>query len=122
MAHTYVIYVADANGWDEGCPDSEGVFFGSIPDGANYIHMADGGHEIAGQVEIAGCSAAKAYLRHLNNNGDWVAPEEINEDGEETRPTYAMRRATCPHCAKPLTPAEDFLRAQGVHLDAQRSY
>ena len=87
----YEIFVSDCNGWAEGCPSYEDVFFGGASADESYIHPIDGGHRGAGSLIVTGYSSARVRLAELRRSGDWVAPEEVNPDGEETRPSYAMR-------------------------------
>lgn len=85
MAHkSYQIFVTDANGWDEGCPDYESVFFSPNPD-EQYIHPVDGGHRNAGSLIVRGYRAAHERLNELRQSGDWQA-----DTGEIERPSYAM--------------------------------
>ncbi len=99
MANKYAIYVSDANGWDDGCPDSESVFFGSPKEhGGQFFRTAwdDGAPSTTadlgsqGFVVVTGYRAAVALRATLDRSGDWVAPEEVNPEGEETRPRYAV--------------------------------
>lgn len=100
MKNKYAIYVVDDNGWAEGCPDSESVFFGdhggeffrhSWVDGAPaFLSEMDLGSN--GCVIVAGYQAATALLQTLRASGDWIAPEEINPEGAESRPEYGMRK------------------------------
>lgn len=84
---TYAIYLKDDNGWMDGCPDRETVFFGGSD--KVYRHGIDAVGGLC-HIEVTGYRAACARLRELNSTGDWVAPEEINPEGEESRPTYAL--------------------------------
>src|ERR1017187_2479983 len=99
---TYAIYVSDDNGWFEGCPDYKTVFFGHgegyvgggvfaenkgvSPEAISFAQAHRGGCLV-----ITGYRAALARQRQLDCTGDWVAPREVNPDGQETRPQYAMR-------------------------------
>jgi hypothetical protein len=90
----YAVYVTDPNGWDEGCPDSEAVFFGTDHGGTYYRHTYDQDLGQQGFVVVASYDAAVALQNRLNATGDWVAPEEINPDHEETRPEYGVAKVT----------------------------
>ena len=79
----YEIFVADDNGWLDGCPDSEGVFFGDAAKEGTDEHDSNGG-----VLTIVGYRNAQRVLRALNTTGDWVAP-----DGLESRPVYDIREA-----------------------------
>ena len=102
MKNTYAIYVSNANGWDDGCPDSEGVFFGSPKEhGGQFFRHAhllpeniDANVDLGSQgfVLVEGYRAAVALRNQLDATGDWVAPEEINPEGEESRPSYAISK------------------------------
>jgi hypothetical protein len=102
MKNTYAVYVSDANGWDDGCPDSEGVFFGSPKEhGGQFFRHAhllpeniDANVDLGSQgfVVVEGYRAAVALRNTLDCTGDWVAPEEVNPEGEESRPAYAIRK------------------------------
>jgi hypothetical protein len=85
MKQRYDVYVADANGWLDGCPNYEEVFFGEHAG----IFRLDGD---SGAVEIVGHREAVAFRKHLETSGDWVAPPEINAAGVESRPRYAIRK------------------------------
>lgn len=88
------IYVADDNGWYEGCPDFQGVFFGAARFAPyNYV----GPWEYGGGMELGACGYiiveadhARSVLDDLNTTGDWVTTRD-NEDGVEERPVYEMR-------------------------------
>lgn len=86
-----VIYVKDANGWDQGCESSEDVFFGSA-NPYNYIHSADGGHPEAGHILVPDSEAEKV-IAELEKGGDWEV-WETDEDGKSVlksrRPEYAI--------------------------------
>jgi len=81
----YAVYVSDDNGWFECCPDYYGVFFADL--GGAYD--ADAPY-VGGALIFSSLRAARAAHRHLSRSGDWVAPPEINEAGEESRPTYSI--------------------------------
>ena len=112
MIH-YAVYVSDDNGWLDGCPDSESVFFGGSHAGT-FVHAGLGGIYPVGHVEVIGHSAALAELDRLETSGDWTAPQEINPEREETRPSYAIRKLwPRPRLLGPL--------AQSAALGAPRS-
>ena len=100
--NTYAVYVADANGWDENCPDSESVFFGSVAVGKYYDYACDLPADIDHHVDLGSdgfvvvetLEQAVALRDKLNTTGDWMVPPEINPTGEETRPIYAIRELT----------------------------
>jgi hypothetical protein len=85
MANQYEIYVADARGWCDGCPDFESQFF-SPNDGETYIHPVHGGHVEAGSLIVAGFQRAKARLSELRRTGDRKTDEGVR------RPKYDMRK------------------------------
>jgi hypothetical protein len=100
MQTQYAVYVKDANGWDEGCPDSESVFFGDhggkffrhgfdeeAPAGAASLDLGTQGF-----VVVTGHRAAVALRNELERTGNWVAPEEVNPTGATSRPSYAIRK------------------------------
>jgi len=77
MNNKYYVIVNNPNGWDEGCPDWQGVFFGDIP---NYSDEYRG----------VGCTTkaeAKKIKRTLDTTGDW---DDNDEHRTEYRPTYAI--------------------------------
>lgn len=82
----YTVYVADPMGWDQDCPDSEGIFFNVDPARGKYVHPANGGTFPAGHVEIQGYRAAVALRNELNaqTSGDWMTDDGIRH------PVYAM--------------------------------
>jgi hypothetical protein len=84
----YEIFITDDNGWLDGCPDSEGVFFGDAAKGGTFTHDSRGGI-----LTIEGCRKAHQVLRELRASGDWIAPEEVNSEGLESRPVYGIREA-----------------------------
>lgn len=83
---TYEIFVSDANGWDEGCPSLEGVFFDPDPEEV-YMRPTEGGRGRVGSLLVTGYRAALARLNDLQTTGDWT---EYGQS-EETRPEYRMR-------------------------------
>ena len=96
---TYAVYVSDSNGWSDGCPDSEEVFFGAH--GGTFFRRAyllpeefDSNVDLGadGFVLVTGYRAALALRNKLDSTGDWVAAAEVN--GEESRPSYAIREMT----------------------------
>jgi hypothetical protein len=88
MTKRYEIFIADDNGWLDGCPDALGVFFGSFEHDGTYEHNCNGGI-----LTVTGYRNARRVLKGLQTTGDWVAPEEVNPEGLETRPTYGIREA-----------------------------
>jgi hypothetical protein len=86
MANQYEIYVADASGWCDGCPDMESQFFSPEPE-ETYIHPVNGGHPEAGSLIVTGFQRAKSRLFQLRTSGDWKT-----YDGEMLRPEYEMRK------------------------------
>lgn len=86
---TYAVYVSEDNGWLDGCPSTEDVFFGEHA--GTFVHGADGAIGGIGHVVVTGYRAAVAELRRLRTTGDWIAPAEVNPDGEESSPSYAMQ-------------------------------
>lgn len=102
MKSQYAVYVSDASGWNDGCPDSEGVFFGSIKEHGGqffrHAHLLPEGINTdaylgsQGFVLVTGYREAVALRNWLDCTGDWIAPPEINPDGEETRPSYAIAK------------------------------
>ena len=90
MAETmtkFAVYVSDDNGWLDGCPDHETVFFGRIPPTGNYVAAPDS--DFGGHVEFDDKAEAEAFAECLNSSGDWTVkvPGHPSE-GEEERPTY----------------------------------
>jgi hypothetical protein len=81
----YEIFVADDNGWLDGCQDSCETFFGShnTKDG-EWTYTMDGGF-----LTVAGYRNARRVLRELNTTGKWIAPEEVME----SRPVYDIRES-----------------------------
>ena len=100
MKNTYAVYVSDANGWDDGCHDSEGVFFGAPKEHGGqyfrYAHLLPADVDVSvdlgsrGFVVVDGLKAAVALRDQLDAIGDWVAPTEVNPAGEEIRPSYGI--------------------------------
>ena len=78
-----LVYVTDPNGWDAGCPDYDGVFFGTHP-GAEYIHPKDGGMSPCGHI-VADDLVAEALYDEYSTTGDWITPH-----GVEARPSYGI--------------------------------
>ncbi len=80
MEKTYEIYVADDNGWFEGCPSYRDVFF------CDFDSYEAECSSRGGCLVIKGHGEAKAVLATLSTTGDWSG-----EDGTSIRPAYAMR-------------------------------
>jgi hypothetical protein len=74
MKGKYNIYVSNANGWLEGCPDFQSVFFGSLE---GYVHPAKGGMKPVGHVTVMGYSKAVALRNQLNKTGDWKCEDGV---------------------------------------------
>lgn len=83
---TYAIYVSDDNGWLDGCPDRETVFFGGQD---KIFEQGDEAYGGIAHIEIVGYREALSRLRDLNTTGDWINPY-----GKEIRPTYRVRECT----------------------------
>ena len=82
----YVIYVADDNGWFDGCPDYQSVFFGldSKLDENGWRYDSELPYR-GGALIFDSARQARLALHSLSQSGDWVT-----ESGEERRPKYAM--------------------------------
>ena len=83
----WAVYVADDNGWLDGCQDFEGVFFGDIPAGGEMVYKSEGSPLFGGHVRFAAEAEAESFLRHLDASGDWNTD---GGDGEERRPSYDL--------------------------------
>ena len=83
----YEIFVADDKGWLDGCQDTCETFFGTHNTKAGeWTYTMDGGF-----LAVVGYRNARRVLRELNTTGDWVAPEEVNPEGLESRPVSGIR-------------------------------
>ena len=79
----YTVYVSNAKGWEDDCPDYEGVFFGN-DHGGEYVRCCDGPRYAPrlGFVVVNSKRAAMRLCRDLNASGDW----DVN--GVEEHPIY----------------------------------
>jgi hypothetical protein len=79
------IYVSNANGGLEGCPDFKSVFFGSLE---GYVHPAKAEMKPVGHVTVMGHSKAVALRDQLNTTGDWQCEDGVRPGSPITIPDW----------------------------------
>jgi hypothetical protein len=87
----YAIEVIDGNGWEENCPDWDGVFFGDQLRAEGALGMANR------VLVVSGARNRDAIIRELNRSGDWRVEDYDENDNyvcTVERPLYGWRVAT----------------------------